>query len=371
MNDDVELWIQPTARELAQRPESDPSGLALSPWAVDLVDGQITLGGATVDPVVARELWMRLGSLLGQAQHDIDQALWERLGRELDRDFAHAHPCHGRAIGGPGTRVDGMLVRDVDAEDRAVFRLAAFSVAILKRGKRGWEGNAYSLTPLSIGRDLRPLGWRVRVLEDAIRPLPKALSGPVAPSRRPAGPPVTPVMPPELAEKRARIFALHKAILDAIGQGNTFEALASELRIPRDALRDALESLVEDGRLAVVKTSEGPRWTPVARGREGASRAPGRNGTRLAPAPKAKKPKKPKLVAPEIVILACAPCERTVQVPAPGGRLCRFCGGPLQVVPSIALRCEPCKRWVQVPAPAGQPPPSRCRRCSRWLTRPE
>lgn len=338
MSDELVILERGVSRS-AEDTELELAALALTPWSVELVDGQIAVGGNQVHPVIARELWLRLGTLLGQAVRDADQPLWDALGRALDREFRGAYPCRGRM---DGAFVDGMMLRD--GEDRACLRLSMFSIAMLKRQKRGWEGLAFEVRPLTIGRELRPLGFRVHVADKLVRPMPKALPGPVvsAPARRDA-PGLPPRAPTWLLERRATVKAELAVLLDAVGPVGavaTLDAIAAVRKLPREVLREQLEQLVEQGELAVSK-ADGP-WTrqarPTTRAALRAEKLPKGQRTRLVRPAKAKpaaaavkavrKTVKPKLET--VKPMRCAACDRDVDVPlGVAAPRCRVCKGLL------------------------------------------
>lgn len=312
-----------------------PSSQALSPWSVELAGGEILISGAAVHPVIARDLWMRLGALLGQAEHDSEQAEWTRLSAELDRHFREAPAAHGRTMGRPSMPVAGLVLRERD--DVVVFRLATFSLAYLKPTKRGWEGPVYALRPTSVGHDLRPLGVRVRLQDEAVAPMRRLeLPGPAPrPPQRPAIAPALPHLPEAVERRRNESRAILEAILvvfPGIGAQASLDDVAHAVRLPRDILRDHLELLVERGELAETKPAPGVRrtWTRLAR-QPGQfdSRKP---GTRFQK-PTGARAKRAKAAPPVGAALRCDPCGRVVRLPAgvavTADPRCKVCGGSL------------------------------------------
>ncbi|MFZ5476067.1 MAG: hypothetical protein ACOZNI_04775 [Myxococcota bacterium] len=336
--------VEPASTELA--PREPPAAQALSPWRVELRDGQIVVGDAVVHPVVARDLWARLGQLVAEAERDSEQAEWTHLSRELDRQFRLATPASARTLAKPSTVVEGLVLRE--SEDAAIFRLATFSIATLRRGRKGWEGPAWALRPNGFDRLLRPLGFRVRVHPDAVPPVavPRALPGP-SPTPRPGTAPRAPEAPAGLLERRQAIAEAQRELLEAFGEvgtSRTLDELAERVPARGHELRAQLDTLVEQGELAVAKPTtpgEPARWTRLDRQ---PLRPPWskRGATRLAKAPRRKaapRPAKPKPPAhPSPLSMRCSSdaCraaigERVVAVPperAAGAR-CRFCGSAL------------------------------------------
>jgi hypothetical protein len=334
-----ELALRPRA-ELLEEPA--PATQALAPWRVERRDGMIVLGDGELHPVMARDLWMRLGQLLEATERDADQAEWARLSAELDRHFQGCPGVGGRTIGRPAMPVEGVLLRE--HEGVATLRLATFSIATLRRTKRGWEGPVYALRPTMVGHDRRPIGQQVRVPLEAVPEVRRlAIAGPAATlPPRSTTPPRRPEVPAWLRERWADIQAVHAEILACVpnvGDVVHFEALAEQLRIVRDVLRGHLETLVEQGELVEldpIAAGEPPRWQRVERVRF----REGRRRTRVAapkPARVAKAPKPPKKQAKAApaadVLLRCGPCDRTVKVPAgtaiPAEPKCAKCGGLL------------------------------------------
>lgn len=347
MSDAGELvqW-RPADLERAAPSAPRPDTHALVPWGVDLVDGQIVLGGVEVHPVIARDLWMRLGALLGAAERDSEQAEWERLGVELDRSFRGATPATGRVVG-QRTEVTGVVQRD--DESHAAYRVATFSVALLRRTKKGWEGPVYAYRPLSVGHDLRPLGMRVRLPDEAVPalrpvlqlppPRPRLLlAGPGADQVRPA---VPPAMAPSLVQRRAEVAADHALIL-ARFTGNepaTLDHLAAGGRFPREVLLAHLETLVDLRVLARRKTPDGYVWSvqpprtrpPPMTPERRAELAAALLGTPAPPkAPKVKAPRKGKAKpppapppAPLLPFRSCAGCNTACRTTAPTCPRCK------------------------------------------------
>lgn len=336
-------------RALVARPSA--ASLALSSWAAELVDGKITIGGAEIDPVIARDLWERLGSLLGQADRDADHAEWARLRAELDRAFRRAPPARGRTLGRPSVDVAGVVLRERD--DLASLRLATFAVATLRRTSRGWEGAVYALRPTLTGHERRPTGERVRVPLEAVPELapaaPIALPGPTARTgvSRPSAPAPAPTVPAWLSGRWSQIQALHAEILamaPSVGDVVDIDALGARLRLPREVLRGELETLCERGELAELRQPDAPAaWRRREPPPPGASIRSGRPAKKTKAKPKtAKKTKatRPRGKPPAVVErhLRCPPCGRVVAVPAglaiPADPRCRVCGGPMHRDPA-------------------------------------
>jgi hypothetical protein len=325
-----------------------PDAQALVPWSVELTEGQIMVAGTAIHPILARDLWMRLGALLGEAERDGEQAEWSRLAGELDRHFRGCPPAQGRTLDRPSMPVGGLVLQE--HEDLVAFRMATYSIAVLKKTKRGWEGPVYALRPTAVGHERRPLGTRVRVAAEAIGPVRRLqLPGPAATlPPRPVKPNARPEVPEWLRARWTDIRVVHAAILALVpnvGDAGGFELFAASLRIPRDELRGHLDTLREQGELVETKpkaAGEIVTWRRAARPAFDAPRK-GR-GTRVGTAKPARKPAKP------------ATTPKRKAKPAPPA-------------PATLLRCAPCDRMVRVPAGTPVPELPRCATCGGLLVR--
>lgn len=269
-----ELVVRPEpAGELAVygEPGPSPAGQALVTWTVGVVDGLVDIGGTLVHPSVARDLWLRLGQVVAAAERNGEADEWERLGRELDHQFAAASPATGRSKGAGS--VSGVLFR---ASDRLVlFRVATFAIAYLRPERRGtWEGPVYTLLPITTGHDRRRTEARVRVageLVESARRADSLLGRPVlgiaastsaAPSRPPVPAfPAAPVAPAWLRERHADLAALRTRVLDALHEGPLVPGeLATRVGLAEEELVAVLESAREVRRVELLRDG---RWRGV------------------------------------------------------------------------------------------------------------
>ena len=317
--------LLPTRNSVPEAPT--PAGDALIPWAVERVGDAIALGGVEVHTTVARDLWRRLGELLEEGERDAAQAEWSRLAVELDRAFASGRPARGTTVGKGRTFVEGVIVRD--REGHATFRVASFAIVLLRAVKNGWEGQGYSLRPLVIGHELRPLGVRVRVSSEAVPALAttaRQIEGP-ATSRRGVQPPCRPVMPSIVLAQRSAARDDQAALLAVVpvpGAIATLEAFAQATLLRRDVIRGHLEALVD---LGDVEELSGTTWRRLHRVAF-AERRPAKgkaSGTRLVPAParagrvRSKKvpPPSPPVLLPLRSCFKCNTAARTANARCP------------------------------------------------------
>lgn len=255
----------------------DPAPLALATWGVELVDGAICVGGSAIHPVAARELWLRLGTLLDGQERDEDSLAWARLEKHLDAAFRGAVPCRGRS----GRVVQtGLVLRE--SQNRAIVRLATFSVAVLRRRRGHWEGAVLAARPASHGWDARPMGLAYRLEPEQVptarppllpppapRPLLTMATKPVPRSDMPVPrsdmpvppPPRPPVQSEQVRAARDRGAAAAAPVLALLEGGpKTFMALREALpEMPEEELRARLTWLAELQRVR----RRGPSWTLV------------------------------------------------------------------------------------------------------------
>lgn len=236
----------------------DAAPLALATWGVELVDGAITVGGSALHPVVARELWLRLGQLLDAQERDEDGPAWARLEAHLDAAFRDATPCRGRS---GRMRQAGLMVRE--SEGRVIVRLATFAVAVLRRHRRAWEGPVMAARPATTGWDARPTGATYRLELDQV-PEPRApllLPPPTTRSAMPLPHLRAPVMPDHVRVAREQGGAAAAPILAQLETGpKTFTALREGLPdMPEDVLRARLAWLADLERVR----RRGPAWMLV------------------------------------------------------------------------------------------------------------
>lgn len=346
-----------------------PASQALTPWAVDLAGGAITIGGAEIDPVIARDLWTRLGAVLGQAERDADQAAWEGLAREVDRTFAAGIPATGRTIARRPMAVDGVVVR---TDEGAAFRVATFALATLRQTSKGvWEGAVYELRPTSVGHDRRWTGMRVRLADEALPRPVLAIVGP-APEPMPIRPVPVPVAPAHVLAHRAAVAAGLAELLDTFGElgtRRTLEELAAGGRWRRKELLGRLEVLVERGELRAIDGEDGPAWVrrePPARG----TRVVRKHGTVIVDAVDGK------ILATKGSVPAKASRERSESdrskpAPRPRGSAPK---APVRYVPPPpppcrVWRCAPCDRVVRIPDHVEVPAEPKCGQCKGLLAR--
>lgn len=335
---------------IASVPEIVGAEAALSPWQIDLdPSGLIRLGGREVHPVVARDIWLRLGALLSAADRAADHDEWARLGRELDDRFARAVPARARTLQRPSQVVEGLLLRETAT--RTYIRLAPFALAALtpRSGTSGatlpaWEGIAYALRPTLLGHEQRPLGFRVRVAGELVAAVPciaeqRTLLKLVdhatpATTLRSRPVPVSPPVPPAgLMAARKRVEQEHRAILQALPEGETrsVDQLHATTDIGRERLRRHLATLVELGVLATVKGERAWRRVkprPRARARlpeslraellAGLAPVPSSRSTRPATSKRTRLPKP--VAVPSLPFASCTNCNtaaRTLSATCP------------------------------------------------------
>lgn len=356
-DDQLELIVVDEISALARTSSTRPaaaSEAALVPWAIDLRDGAIVIAGNEVHPVVARDIYVRLGTLLDEADRAVDHEDWLRLGRDLDAWFRYARPARGRSLQKPSSPVEGMAYRE--AEGRAIMRMATYSIAVLKpRSKKGgapWEGAVYTLRPTLTGHDRRLAGFSIRVAAEQIDAAPMAdpetgsvrpaLPGPVDAPRNPPRRPIpapsqSPAVPAWLAERWKTIREEHARILACVAPGEsvTLDELAAQSGLGRELLRSHIGTLVEQAVLVEVTPST---WRRLRVRRRRGSKAPPL-GIAAAPVP---------VAPPEPRRSAAAPkrgrSSKAVQVspPAPPPlplASCRACNTAARTLSALCVRC--------------------------------
>lgn len=134
-------------------------------WSVEWADGQIQIGGMSLDPTVARDLALRLRDALG-AEEDEDPA-WKGVSDRLDVEFRGAAVRTGRTL--RGEEVVGHA--RMESPTLCLWRVQRFGVAWLRpvRGRPYWEGPIYRYSP-GMGDTLVWRAGRKRVRLDRVLP---------------------------------------------------------------------------------------------------------------------------------------------------------------------------------------------------------
>lgn len=237
-----------------------PAETALAAWSVQSVDGRIRIGEVELHAVAARDLWLRLGELLGAGDRSAELDAWAELERDLDRHFARTWPARGRTVGPPSRTVSGVVLREREGE--LAFRVATFAVAFLKPAAKGWEGPVFALRPTGTGHGhvRQPTGVRIRLPAEAAPELQVERQLPEAP-RRWSAPGRAPELPAWLAARREAVKGEHAAILAAMAAGRSMKLDAITALVPlvsRRMVRLHLDALVELGRVKEVR--KGRMW---------------------------------------------------------------------------------------------------------------
>ena len=170
----LEVAVHRGVAEVTLHSPAELAPLALDTWAVGLTEAEdeIRIGDAVLDVGVARDLWTRLGEVLGEAERNQDVSGWKGLAAWLDTVFQGATPAIGTDR--RGTRVRGLLRRDDDRT--ALFRVTTYAFALLhpRRGHPDqWEGPVLRHWPGSLVAQAQLTRRRVRVAADQVDRAPR------------------------------------------------------------------------------------------------------------------------------------------------------------------------------------------------------
>jgi len=158
---------------------------ALDGWRIQPGEGDMVLvDGRPQSRHVLRDLWARLGDVLGQQDRDAHAAAWSELRAYLDREFEFAMPARGK-VRRPGEedgerakikKVEGVLYRWAKP-GWASFRIGTYAVALLHphpEKPEWWEGPVREYWPGSIDPQSRLTPARVRVPTETVEAAPVA-----------------------------------------------------------------------------------------------------------------------------------------------------------------------------------------------------
>lgn len=156
------------SRSRALAPRARGGLFALSPWKIETDGDEVVIGDLTVDLGTAKDLWVRLGVAIGEAERNTELRAWVALEEWLTWHFQGAHHAQGEDVR-HGKRARGLLRRD--GEKLALFRIATYCVVHLrpKRNAPTWEGPIMRYRPgtIAVG-EIVATTRRVRVEADAV-----------------------------------------------------------------------------------------------------------------------------------------------------------------------------------------------------------
>lgn len=170
---------------LVRADEPADAVFALDTWRIQPGEGDMVMvDGRPQSRHVLRDLWVRLGDVLGQQDRDANAAAWVELRRYLDLEFQWAMPARGR-IRRPGEeegqraslrKVEGMLFRWCKP-GWASFRISTYAVAHLHPHPKlaeWWEGPVRECWPGTFDPQWRATVARVRVHAETVAGAPEA-----------------------------------------------------------------------------------------------------------------------------------------------------------------------------------------------------
>ncbi len=176
--------------------EPESALFALDGWRIDVAGAIITIDGRPTSRHVLRDLWTRLGVVLGEADRNVHLDAWRELTATLDAEYAYAMPASGKVRepgDGPSSkpvyrRVGGMIFRCF-GRSLAAFRIGTHTVAMLHphpKRPEWWEGPVLEFWPGAMNPQSRMTALRVRVATETVGAAPVAdryLGRPTPPPR--------------------------------------------------------------------------------------------------------------------------------------------------------------------------------------------